>query len=447
MVKTILAGALLGLASGSAWGQSAAVRISGTVTDSAGKIPIDGATVKLETLGASTTTDATGAFSLGGTIGIAPAGTAPGIRLDLAHGRIHLESPGAGTPISVQAFGLQGRHYGTTSLVAGPGSHSVALPEVPPGICLFKVKAGSRTAVFHAMAVGKGLHPVTRTFAAKGEAGSPLGLGKSAATALYDVLVVEKSGYQKAYVAMANAESSGVAIRMLDEGSAKFSFFMTSQKGLEELSKNEKGFGGNFTFGETGPGAGLRGADKICAAIAERSMPGTSVKGWRAFLSATADAKGQRVDAISRIGAGPWYDRIGRLLAPDKAGILNTRPMNGDAVIQNDLPNEYGIPNHDPGTGVIDNHNTLTGSAKDGTLDAQGLTATCQDWTSSVASGGRPRCGVSWPRGSTITHWISQLNEGGCAPGSTPLGAQSGPSGTVGALGGYGGFYCFALNP
>jgi hypothetical protein len=39
------------------------------------------------------------------------------------------------------------------------------------------------------------------------------------------------------------------------------------------------------------------------------------------------------------------------------------------------------------------------------------------------------------------------LNEGGCAPGVTPPGADSGPSGTVGALGGYGGFYCFALTP
>ena len=35
-----------------------------------------------------------------------------------------------------------------------------------------------------------------------------------------------------------------------------------------------------------GPGAGLRGADIICAEIAERSMPGASAKQWRAFLSA-----------------------------------------------------------------------------------------------------------------------------------------------------------------
>jgi hypothetical protein len=92
------------------------------------------------------------------------------------------------------------------------------------------------------------------------------------------------------------------------------------------------------------------------------------------------------------------------------------------------------------------NHNVLTGSDTDGRLYSQDASATCQDWSSSVASGGRPRCGVSWPR-AQLTHWISALNEGGCAPGATPPGQNSGESGTVGALGGYGAFYCFAVTP
>ena len=81
-----------------------------------------------------------------------------------------------------------------------------------------------------------------------------------------------------------------------------------------------------------------------------------------------------------------------------------------------------------------------------GTLSGTNLDATCQDWTSSAANGGRPRCGVTWPRVQFI-HWIYALDEGGCAPGATPPGADQGPGGTVGALGGYGGFYCFALTP
>jgi hypothetical protein len=222
----------------------------------------------------------------------------------------------------------------------------------------------------------------------------------------------------------------------------RFSFFMTSQAGLERLSASEDGFGGDLRFGKAD---GLSGADEICRQLAETSMPGNG-KTWRAFLSVTEGPNGMPVDAIDRIGEGPWYDRVGRVLAMTKEDVLQVRPRGADPAIVDDLPNEDGIPNHDPGTGIIDNHNVLTGSTTQGTLDNQGLSATCQDWTSSAAMGGRPRCGVSWPRASLL-NWISVLNEGGCAPGSTPPGANSGPSGTVGALGGYGGFYCFALTP
>src|SRR5688500_15900743 len=98
------------------------------------------------------------------------------------------------------------------------------------------------------------------------------------------------------------------------DSSEHFSFFVTSLRAMQELSGNEDGFGGDLRFGETGEGAGLRGADKICAATAERSMPGNG-KTWRAFLSTTGGEGGEQVDAIDRVGDGPWYDRIGRLVA------------------------------------------------------------------------------------------------------------------------------------
>lgn len=223
---------------------------------------------------------------------------------------------------------------------------------------------------------------------------------------------------------------------------ALFSFFVTSQAGLQRLSNNEKGFGGDLKFGKAD---GLSGADEICRQLAEASLPGNG-KTWRAFLSVTKGPDGNAVNAIDRVGEGPWYDRRGRLIAMDKAALLHERPEQADPAIKDDLPNEDGVPNHDPGTGIIDNHNVLTGSTETGTLDDDGMSATCQDWTSSTSTGGRPRCGVTWPR-SSIKHWISVLNESGCAPGATPPGAESGPQGTVGGLGGYGGFYCFALSP
>src|SRR5690349_20801870 len=69
-----------------------------------------------------------------------------------------------------------------------------------------------------------------------------------------------------------------------DAVSEHFSFFVTSLKAMQELSGSEDGFGGDLRFGETGAGAGLRGADKICTTIAEQSLPGNA-KTWRAFLS------------------------------------------------------------------------------------------------------------------------------------------------------------------
>ncbi|HVV86563.1 MAG TPA: hypothetical protein VHE35_26075 [Kofleriaceae bacterium] len=229
---------------------------------------------------------------------------------------------------------------------------------------------------------------------------------------------------------------------------AHFSFFATSLKALRELSGSQNGFGGDLRFGETGPGAGLRGADKICAAIAEMSMPGSSVKQWRAFLSAANDGNGNVVNAIDRIGNGPWYDRLGRLFAQDKAGAMGNRPQ-GDAAIRNDFPNEDGVPNHNPdGTGQVDNHDFLTGTNAQGRLQA--ANRTCLDWTGGTgnkATEGQPQVGHSWPRMGES--WMAALVESGCAPGVNLI--ETGPpnpnSNTVGSGGGYGGFYCFALTP
>jgi hypothetical protein len=233
----------------------------------------------------------------------------------------------------------------------------------------------------------------------------------------------------------------------------KFSFFVTSMASMLELAKvrdpnEEEGFGGDLTYGEVGPGAGLRGADKICAVIAEKSMPGNN-KRWRAFLSVTAGEDGQPVNAIERIGQGPWYDRTGRVMAMNIDGLLDNRP---DGEVGNDLPNEFGVPNQqpDPNQDPVDNHDTLTGSNQEGELNSTNMGETCNDWTSKVGETGVPVVGHSWPRnGNEDQNWINEHDTGGCAPGVNIFGQGGPPPGvlTVGAGGGYGGIYCFALDP
>lgn len=251
----------------------------------------------------------------------------------------------------------------------------------------------------------------------------------------------------------------------------KFSFFATSLRAMQELSGSQDGFGGDLRFGETGPGAGLKGADKICTTIAEKSMPGNN-KTWRAFLSATQGENGEQVDAIDRVGEGPWYDRIGRLVAMNKTDLAQTRPAGADPAIIDDLPNEDGVPNHEPdaGAGEVDNHDFLTGTNDQGRLYSTEAGSTCNDWTSAVGETGKPRCGHSWPRAfgggggglpggggggpgggfGDLENWMSALDEAGCAPGVWIV--EAGPPGANGTLsvgdgGGYGGIYCFALTP
>jgi hypothetical protein len=252
---------------------------------------------------------------------------------------------------------------------------------------------------------------------------------------------------------------------------SKFSFFVTSQVAIVAVSKSDMGFGGDLTFGETGAGAGLRGADKICAAIAERGMPGAGSKPWRAFLSATDDGTGKQVDAVDRVGEGPWYDRKGRLFAARKADLVTTRPTGADPQIINDFPNEDGVPNHAPdGSKQVDNHDVLTGTGENGKLFS--ATATCKDWTSSDgATGGKPRVGHSWPRsgptggfpgaggggggGGSLggigdtNNWMSALDEAGCGKGFNivEMGPPNASNPTVGSGGGYGAIYCFSLTP
>lgn len=231
---------------------------------------------------------------------------------------------------------------------------------------------------------------------------------------------------------------------------AHFSFFVTSLAGLRRLSGSENGFGGDLRFGQPD---GLSGADEICHQLAETSYPGAGCKTWRAFLSVTKGPDGNPVHARDRIGEGPWFDRLGRPVAANKTDLLQAWPVGSDPAIMLDLPNEDGVPNHDPdGTGIVDNHNSVTGTNAQGMLYSPDWVFTCHDWTSSVGEDGTPMIGFSWWGGASMfpgTGWFfsSGITEGGCAPIINLTNAMDFAIRGIGARGGYGGFYCLALEP
>jgi hypothetical protein len=237
---------------------------------------------------------------------------------------------------------------------------------------------------------------------------------------------------------------------------ATFSFFVMSLEAIKELSGSEEGFGGAL--------GGLQGADDKCQVTAQKVG---SCKTWHAFLSATDDGSGQPVNAIDRIGQGPWHDVNGNLLANDIAGLLNTRP-DGDTTIvwtsgygswpfNKCLTTELGNCNHSYG----DTHDTLTGSNRQGQLYSTDKKYTCNDWTSADVDVQLP-IGHSWPRQLNGTddsecNWIqahSNCTSGG--PGGTSGGSCNGCGANinindtmepgVGGDGGYGAWYCFAID-
>jgi hypothetical protein len=258
----------------------------------------------------------------------------------------------------------------------------------------------------------------------------------------------------------------------------KFSFFVTSVGSMKSLAQKfgvgDQGFGGDLRYGEA---TGLAGADKICREIAELGMPGAGAKQWRAFLSATAGGPGGGpIHAKDRIGNGPWHDALGRLVAANLPDLIGSnRPKGADPLIINDLPNEFGIPNHSDGApgcsgnACPDNHQVLTGTNCKGMLytgggqvggqneitpDCTNVTPpmntpnpeyTCNDW-SSKAPAGKPWCGHSWPRQGSGLSWMSAARDGGCAPCIDTMENGGVDAMCVGSAGGYGGIYCFAIN-
>lgn len=187
-----------------------------------------------------------------------------------------------------------------------------------------------------------------------------------------------------------------------------------------------------FFVTSAGPGkgadlGGLDGADKHCQTLAEAA--GSTGQTWRAYLSTQGDGA---VNAKDRIGAGPWANAKGEVIAKDVAELHNGNNLNKNTALseKGELVNGRGDkPNM---------HDILTGSQADGTAFAAGEDRTCGNWTLSGAEGAvmvghHDRTGLddSPPAKSWNT---SHPSRGGCS--------QDALKGT----GGNGLFYCFAAN-
>jgi len=128
---------------------------------------------------------------------------------------------------------------------------------------------------------------------------------------------------------------------------------------------------------------GLDGADAHCKALADAAnvqLP--AGRTWRAYLSAVA-ADGRPIHARDRIGAGPWHNARGALIANTVAD------LHGDIIRDRNQMNKVNALTEkgQPVNGVGDTPNThdiLTGSDSFGRAVPGTFDTTCNNWTSSA---------------------------------------------------------------
>jgi hypothetical protein len=179
----------------------------------------------------------------------------------------------------------------------------------------------------------------------------------------------------------------------------------------------------------TGNLGGLAGADRRCQDLA--AAVGVGNKTWRAYLSVELDpATGQRVDARSRIGSGPWLNAAGVSVAQNLTD-LHARP--GDAALFVDERNQR-IAGQWAGSPQPVEHDILTGSTADGRV-MDGMT--CADWTSASPGlaaqvGHSDGLGPNASTAGTLSSWNSAHANLSCA--------DTAPRGGSGRI------YCFATN-
>ena len=196
--------------------------------------------------------------------------------------------------------------------------------------------------------------------------------------------------------------------------------------------------GMTFFVTSVGPGkggdlGGLEGADRHCQALA--TAVGAGKRTWRAYLSTQAPslADASAVNARDRIGAGPWHNAKGVLIA---SNVEELHSAGSNLTKETALSEKGEIVNGRTEKPI--KHDMLTGSRPDGTAfpGAPFPDMTCGNWTRS-GKDGAAMTGHHDRAGPALVPWAASWNSShptlGCSQEA------------VRPTGGDGLFYCFAV--
>ena len=187
-----------------------------------------------------------------------------------------------------------------------------------------------------------------------------------------------------------------------------------------------------FFITSAGPGqgadlGGLAGADRHCQTLA--TAVGAGDRTWRAYLSTSAAEGRPAVKARDRIGAGPWKNARGVVVAQSVADLHGP----GAVLTKESSINERGeVVN---GRGDTPNrHDILTGSRAAGTAFPATPELTCRAWTGSAEGSAQVGHHDRTGGGPDPTSWNSAHPSRGCSQAN------------LRGSGGDGLFYCFAAD-
>jgi hypothetical protein len=182
----------------------------------------------------------------------------------------------------------------------------------------------------------------------------------------------------------------------------------------------------------TGSGnlGGLAGADKICQDLA--AAGGAGNKTWHAYLSTQTTNAGPGVNARGRIGAGPWYNAKGVMIAANVGDLHGDNQRDRNNIQKANMLDEKGVLIK--GAGDMPNqHDILTGSDSDGRAFPAGIDTTCNNWTSD-GTANKAMLGHADRTGGGNVSWNSVHMSADCTK-----------DGLI-RTGGAGHLYCFAIN-
>jgi hypothetical protein len=200
----------------------------------------------------------------------------------------------------------------------------------------------------------------------------------------------------------------------------------------------------------TGNLGGLQGADQICQQQAQQIGGRAATRTWHAYLSQQQQGNTPKVDARTRIGAGPWYNVRGQLIASNVADLHGDQQRDRNSIQRATALDAKGNPI--PGVGTPapgrNEHDAMTGSDSDGRAFTDGTDHTCGNWTSDQmalpraanapaevpADRARAMLGHTDRSGGNNTSWNAAHMSQGCTKQSLIN------------TGGAGRFYCFATN-